>query len=116
MARGGKRQGQAGRSYSNRRDLNVDRAPQPGSVPASEQVAAEAASTGFPAVGPDDVPNLTDPTTTDVSLPESLMQASVPNPSMSPSQMVLFAALKADPGNPALRRIRNTMQANGGAL
>ena len=113
MARGGRRQGQPGRSYSNRADLNIDRADQPGaSTPQGQPAAQEPPQR----ILPDDIPNLTDPSISPTSLPSSISAADPMDAPMTPSEMVLFAALKADPGNPALRRIRNSMQANGGAL
>jgi len=50
MPRGGPRQGQPGKSYANRSDLNVDRAPMPGS--SAEDVSAS----GNPPVGPPALP------------------------------------------------------------
>ena len=58
MARGGRRQGQPGKSYANRKDLNVVRADQPGSSatppPQPEQPRQR--------ILPDAIPNLNSPT------------------------------------------------------
>ena len=110
MARGGRRQGQPGQSYANRRDLNVDRADQPGaSTPQGQPAAQEPPQR----ILPDDIPNLTDPSASAMSLPDSISTSSLPTMNMSLPEMTLYSALQADPHNPALRRIRAAMQAKG---
>jgi len=119
VARGGRRQGKPGKSYANRKDLNVDRVPQPGaSLPAPEpepQPAGTMTRNDLPAVLPSDVPNLSDPSGTEMSIPESLRMAGpLPGAGLGESERLLYAALKADPHNPALQRIRARMQIWGG--
>ena len=66
MARGGRRQGTPGVSYTNRTDLNVAHAPQQGTVTAAS-AGVVAPRPAMPAqqaptpVGPDQVPRLDDP-------------------------------------------------------
>lgn len=65
MARGGRRKGSPGKSYSNRSDLNVDRAVQPGSSAAPPPAVEQPDPTIQAAeqhISPDSFPNLTDPT------------------------------------------------------
>lgn len=113
--RGGRRRGTPGKSYSNRADLNLDRAVQPGSsaapVPQAAPIPEPEPEPAPPS--PDAVPNLTDPTTSPVSLPQSLAQADVNPFPTTPSTALLYSAMRADPGNPALRRIRAAMQVQG---
>ena len=67
--RGGRRQGAPGKSYANRTDLSVARAPQTGlqTAAAAGQVApapvAPAGPPQAPAITPDHTPNLMDPGT-----------------------------------------------------
>ena len=68
MARGGSRQGQPGKGYTNRTDLNVARAPQTGTntAAAAGQIAPVSRPSGqqpqryYPT--PDSIPRLDDPT------------------------------------------------------
>jgi len=62
MPRGGRRQGTPGRGYSNRTDLAQGYDMQGGGSPASGGMADLAAvQPQMPAVTPDDIPNLSDP-------------------------------------------------------
>lgn len=113
MARGGRRQGQPGKSYANRKDLNVNRAPQPGSSatppPAPEQAPP-------PRILPDDIPTLNAPTERpDVPIGVGIRQA---DPYMfgqpsTPDSTLLLAALQADPDNFELQRLRDRMILRG---
>lgn len=119
MARGGRRQGQAGKSYAQRTDLNVDRAPQPGSsavtppAPAVEQ--APEAPLALQPVSPDSFPNLTDPT----NRPDEPLTSGMnvgPGPGPDPSLLVkqwsplLSDALYHFPGDPDLLRMASYLQ------
>ena len=112
MARGGKRQGQPGKSYSNRTDMNVDRAVQPGSSaapPPQPQAPVQR-------VLPDDIPTLNSPT----AQPEIDMASGIraADPSMfaapsNPDSVLLLAALQASPDDPDLKRLRDRMIMKG---
>ena len=112
MARGGRRQGQPGKSYANRRDLNVDRADQPGSSTSPPPQVQQPR----PRVLPDDIPNLNAPSVE----PDVTIQAGVraADPMMfaaprSQDSVMLLAALQADPDNPDLNRLRDRMLLKG---
>lgn len=116
MARGGRRQGSPGKSYSNRTDLNVDRAPQPGS---SAAPVPEAAPQQAPALLPDAIPSLDTPT----MYPERPVTTGLSaGPGAGPSDEtyrvsndynLLRAAIRRNPSNPDLRRVAAYLAARG---
>ncbi len=120
MARGGRRQGQPGKAYSNRTDLNVQRAPQPGSSASSDVLTEQYAQQAPTAPTPDQIPSLDTPT----MQPDMPVTAGVdfgPGPGAAdPSQKLdrrhdlLRAALRRDPSNPELRRIASWLAAQEG--
>ena len=114
MARGGKRQGTPGAAYSNRTDLNSNRAPSAGAVsPASGGMEAPAFTS------PDAVPRLNDPS----ARPNEPVTAGLMNgagdgiealgyqPPM-PSVQTLQAAYLANP-TPELRRALDFLLGQG---
>lgn len=120
MARGGSRKGSPGQSYSNRSDLNVDRAVQPGSAAAPPPAAAQ--QQARPMIRPDDIPTLDTPTLR----PDSPITTGLPTgpgtgpgPESAVAMKPLFdplrAALRRDPTNQALRRMAAYLEARGGA-
>ena len=122
MARGGARKGSSGKSYSNRSDLNVDRAVQPGSSAAPPAVAPQAAQQQRPMIRPDDIPSLDTPTLRpDSPITTGLPTGPGPGPgpesavAMKPLYDPLRAALRRDPTNQALRRMAAYLEARGGA-
>lgn len=116
MPSGGARQGQPGKSYANRSDLNVNRAPMPGaSVPAEEQPSG----TGRPMITPDSIPTLDEPTQfPDQPVTAGLPFGDGPNEMAAPVPVrntLLEAALMRNPDNPDLQRIVAYMNARGNA-
>ena len=118
MARGGRRKGAPGKSYSNRTDLNVDRGVQPGSSAAP--VPRPAAQTA-PPIRPDDIPTLDTPTLyPDRPLTNGLSTGpgAGPSPEMPVAQRPLYdplrAALRRDPSNYALRRVAAYLEMRNG--
>ena len=117
MARGGRRQGQPGQSYQNRTDLNVDRAPMPGS--SADNVSASGnPPVGPPALSPDSIPNLEEPT----QFPDEPVTAGLPfgpgpgSVSVAPADLsntLILAALRRNPDNPDLQRIVAYMNMRG---
>lgn len=119
MARGGSRQGQPGKTYSNRTDLNTNRAPQTPQVTAAGGPTAPPPQQGPAFMSPDMVPKLDDPTgrpneplTTGLSTgpgmgPEAI-GGSPPNPAVASVQ----AAYLANP-TPQLRRALMSLTARG---
>jgi len=112
LARGGRRQGQPGKSYANRKDLNVVRADQPGSSatppPQPEQPRQR--------ILPDAIPNLNSPTAQPDIPIEVGVRAADPMMFGTPGSYdssLLLAALQADPDNPDLNRLRDRMLLKG---
>ena len=111
MAQGGARKGQPGKSYSNRTDLNINRAPMPG---ASGNAAVSESEMQRPELTPDSIPNLDVPT----QFPDEPVTAGLPygpgdsstmqTPDMS--NTLLYAALRRNPDNADLQRIAAYMQ------
>ena len=120
MARGGRRQGAAGRSYSNRTDLNIDRAPQPGSsaAPLPEQQTDPVVEAAQQHISPDSFPNITDPTNYP-DIPPTNGVTGGPGQDFNPLATAqrwneTFAvALEAFPGDPDLLRIARFIQQKG---
>ena len=119
MARGGRRKGAPGKSYSNRTDLNTDRAVQPGSSAAPPP--RPAAAPQAPLIRPDDIPSLDTPTL----MPERPLTTGLstgpgagPVPEMPVAQRPLYdplrAALRRDPSNYALRRVAAYLEMRNG--
>lgn len=104
---GGTRQGQAGKSYSNRTDLNLDRAPMPGSSGTMPQ--QQPAPQGPRMILPDEVPSLDAPTQfPDEPVTSGLPFGEGPNTAPTPPPMnttMLQAALRRNPGDPDLQRV-----------
>ena len=125
-ARGGRRQGAPGRSYTNRTDLALNRAPQVGTDTAAaggiKAPAAPAAPMAppTPMVTPDMVPSLTDPTarpnepvTHGLSYgPGGGPEAIGPVP-LNPTLATITAAYLANP-TPELRRAMMFLQTTPG--
>ena len=117
MPRGGPRQGQPGKSYANRSDLNVDRAPMPGS--SAEDVSAGGNPPAAPPMlSPDAIPNLEEPTQfpdepVTAGLPFGLGAASVSVAPADLSNTLILAALRRNPDNPDLQRIAAYMNMRG---
>lgn len=121
MARGGARQGTPGRSYSNRTDLNVSRAPAAGTAtPAAGGLGQPAAA---PAAwkAPEDVPKLDDPTARpDEPVTAGLESGPGAGPEAlgrlgpSPAARTLQAAYLAFP-TPELARTLALLRRKGGA-
>jgi hypothetical protein len=122
MARGkgGRRQGAPGKSYSNRTDLNVDRAPQPGSSAAPLPAASEQGPAPVVKITPDSIPSLDTPT----MYPSRPVTDGIPSGpgTGAPARMALSdrplydplrASLRRDPTNYALRRIAAYLEARG---
>lgn len=117
MPRGGPRQGQPGKSYANRSDLNVDRAPMPGS--SAEDVSAGGnPPVGPPMLTPDSIPTLDEPT----QFPDEPVTAGLPfgdgadTVSVAPANLsntLILAALRRNPDNPDLQRLVAYMNATG---
>lgn len=117
MPRGGPRQGQPGKSYANRSDLNVDRAPMPGS--SAEDVSAGGNPPAAPPMlSPDAIPNLEEPT----QFPDEPVTAGLPfglgadSVSVAPADLsntLILAALRRNPDNPDLQRIAAYMNMRG---
>lgn len=118
MPSGGARQGQPGKSYSNRTDLNVDRAPMPGS---SGQMPEQPASgTGSPPILPQDIPSLEEGTQfPDEPVTAGLPFGDGPNSMSAPAgnmqNMLLQAAYLLNPNDPDLKRTIAYMRMNGRA-
>lgn len=122
MARGGRRKGTPGKSYANRKDLNVDRAPQPGSSatpPAAPPVAQQPQEPVLQPISPDSFPNLTDPT----NRPDEPLTAGMdvgPGPGANLAMQVRqWSPLIADalyhyPGDPDLLRMASYLRKRGG--
>ena len=122
MPRGGKRQGTQGKGYSNRTDLAVDYAP--GGNPATGGVEPPMQQRPImgPAIGADEVPNLSDPTMRanepvtaglDIGLgPGSEAMGPMPPPPMDPIRQVLQAMLLQG-GNPDVVRLLNRLDYEG---
>ena len=120
MPRGGARQGQPGKSYANRSDLNVDRAPQPG---ASGNLPEDVSAGGNPAPGgltPDMIPTLEEPT----QFPDQPVTAGLPFgdgtdtlsvPAEDLSNTLINAALRRHPDNPDLQRLVTYMNLRANA-
>ena len=117
MPRGGARQGQPGKSYANRSDLNVDRAPMPGS---SGDVSAggNPVQQGPPPMTPDMIPTLEEgtqfpdePVTAGLPFGEGPNQASVAPVNLN--NTLILAALRRNPDNPDLQRIVAYMNMRG---
>ena len=120
MTRGGKRQGQPGKAYANRTDLNIDRAVEPGS--SGTMPPAQPAQQQRPMIRPDDIPTLDTPTLRpDSPITTGLPTGPGPGPgpesavAMKPLYDPLRAALRRDPTNQALRRMAAYLEARGGA-
>jgi len=116
LARGGRRQGQAGKSYGNRTDLNVDRAPQPGSsAPGAPTTPDPVLEQAAQHVAPDSFPNLTDPTNYP-DVPATNRLPGGPGADFDPLTVaqnwnpLLADALAAFPGDPDLLRIARFIQ------
>lgn len=123
MARGGRRQGQPGRSYQNRTDLNVDRAVQPGSSAAPPPVPQEQVppqQQQQQQLLPDVIPNLDMPTMyPDRPVTAGLSVGPGPGPTddtyrVDSTYNILRAAVRRSPSNPDLRRIAAYLAAKGG--
>ena len=103
---GGVRQGQPGKSYANRSDLNLNRADQPG---ASSQPAPQGSVNGASALTPDMIPTLDEPT----QFPDEPVTAGLPfgegpdSTSAVPdvANALVYAALRRHPDNPDLQRM-----------
>lgn len=119
MARGGRRKGAPGKSYSNRTDLNVDRGVQPGSSAAPPPQVSPQQQQRF--IRPDDIPTLDTPT----MRPQEPLTAGLstgPGPGPGPTAPVasrplydpLKAALRRDPSNYALRRVAAYLEVRNG--
>lgn len=121
MARGGRRQGSPGKSYSNRTDLNTDRAVQPGSSAAPIPAANAQGPVAPPSILPDDIPTLDTPTMYP-DRPVTSGLASGPGAGPAPEAKVLDrplydplrAALRRDPSNYALRRVAAYLEMRNG--
>ena len=122
MARGGSRKGSSGKAYSNRTDLNVDRAVEPGSSGTMPPVQAAQPGQARPMIRPDDIPTLDTPTLR----PDSPITTGLPTGpgagpgpesavAMKPLYDPLRAALRRDPTNQALRRMAAYLESRGGA-
>ncbi|MGV0949356.1 MAG: hypothetical protein ACOYB3_01700 [Azonexus sp.] len=110
--RGGRRQGTPGKSYANRKDLMVSRAPAQGTVsPASGGMSAPSQAAGqnlsepsAPYLTPDEVPRPTDPT----ARPNEPLTAPLSVPMPSPQQndaKILVRSLMLHSNNPDLARL-----------
>lgn len=121
MPRGGKRQGTQGNAYSNRTDLISNYGPKGDPASGNIQPPAQQAPT-MPAITPDDVPNLSDPTMRPAepvtaglpvgpgSGPESL--GPMPPSPMDPVRQVIQAMMLVAP-NPDLIRVLNRLDYEG---
>lgn len=120
MARGGRRQGQPGKSYSNRTDLLSDRVPEPGSSANTPPAPSEQG----PApswIKPDDIPTMDTPTLFP-NRPVTDGIASGPGTGLVTASRLadrplydpLKAALRRDPTNYALRRVAAYLEAKNG--
>lgn len=122
MPRGGERRGTQGKGYSNRTDLAVDYAP--GGNPATGGMTAPAQQQPImgPAVGADEVPNLSDPTmrpeepvTTGLDVGAGMGSAAMgpmpPSP-MDPMRQILQAMMLVSP-NPDVQRLLNKLNYQG---
>jgi hypothetical protein len=126
MARGGRRQGQPGQNYGNRKDLNMDRAVQPGSsaapvpAPAARQAPAQPEPTPPMALTPDNTPSLDSPS----MYPQRPVTTGLPSgPGTGPNPMseyrisneynLLRAAARRNPSNPDIRRVVAYLAARG---
>ena len=101
MPRGGRRQGQPGRAYTNRGDLNRNRAALSQQAPSEQygqRVAQQRATQAVPMAppsgpSPDDVPSLADPT----SRPDEPLTAGIASgPGPGPEILPNFAGDPAD--------------------
>jgi hypothetical protein len=121
--RGGKRQGTPGKAYSNRTDMGMDYNMGAGSPAAGgQQAPAEQQPLIRPAMGADQIPNLSDPTmrpgepvTAGLSVgpgagPEAL--GPLPPPPMDPLRMAIQAMMMVAP-NPDLVRVMNRLNYEG---
>lgn len=114
MPSGGARQGQPGKSYSNRTDLNVDRAPQPGSSGQMPETSPLTGSPQPPMMLPDDIPTLDTPT----QFPDEPVTAGLPfgegpnSPPVPPpiNTTMIMAALRRMPADPDLQRLAAFIQ------
>lgn len=122
MPRGGKRQGTQGRGYSNRTDLAVDYASGGNPATGGVQAPREQRPIMGPAIGADQVPNLSDPTmrpdepvTTGVDIGAGIgSQAMGPLPPspMDPMRQILQAMMLVSP-NPDVQRLLNKLDYQG---
>jgi hypothetical protein len=96
MPRGGRRQGSSGKSYTNRTDLAVDRAPTAPAATVAAQPQQQAAW-----VSPDAVPSPTDPTTHPGRPPT---YGAPGGPGAGPEVLSMRGAFTVNPGMVALRR------------
>ena len=104
---GGPRQGQPGKGYVNRTDMLTNRAPTGGGGQAQEQAPRRSW------VGPDDVPNLTDPSADDRPLTDGLPigpgagpSARAPMPDLAQDRtMLMLEMLYEETGSPYLLRL-----------
>jgi hypothetical protein len=122
MPRGGKRQGTQGKAYSNRTDLAVDYAANGNPAAGGMPVAGVNAPIKPPVIGPDQVPNLGDPTmrpnepiTAGLSIGPgagpSALGPMPPSPT-DPVRQVLQAMLLLGP-NPDVQRLMNRLDYQG---
>lgn len=122
MTRGGKRRGSPGKSYANRSDMNVDRAPQPGSSALAPPVVQQQPTVEEQAmahVSPDSFPNLTDPTNYP-DIPPTNGVTGGPGDNFNPMltaknfSQPFAEALAVFPGDPDLLRMARYIRARRG--
>ena len=121
MPRGGKRQGTPGRAYSNRTDLGMDYSPGDAAA-GGMQAPADQRQFMPPAIGVDQVPNLSDPTMrpdepvtagVDVGVgPGMDALGPMPPSPMDPVRQAIQAMMLVSP-NPDLVRVLNRLTYEG---